>query len=134
MELACEGQRYTDVKRWAVGSLLEKPFEGYYVPALGALDITGDSEPDIAILNSPTEIDPISGLTEEQKGKLVYYYLHDEKGAKDSYFLSEGVKGNIRFRVDLDNPKKFKSPQYYYWPLPFDQVRDNPNLEQLFGW
>ncbi len=134
IELACEGFRYDDLRRWAAGNLLEKPFEGIYIPALGAMDMTGDGEPDIAVLNSPNELDPISNLTSEQKKKLVYYYLRDNNGKVDSYYLSEGDKGNIRFRADLDSPKKFETPKYYYLPLPFDQVRDNPNLIQMYGW
>jgi starch-binding outer membrane protein, SusD/RagB family len=134
VELACEGFRYDDIKRWAVGKLLENTFEGFYVPALGAIDLTGDGQPDIAVLDSPNDLGPISSLTENQKKNLIYYYLKDASGKVNTFYLSEGDKGNIRFRVDLDYPKKFESPKYYYLPLPFDQIRDNPNLKQLYGW
>jgi hypothetical protein len=134
VELACEGFRYDDIRRWAAGNLLENSFEGFYVPALGAIDFTGEGEPDIAILNSPSDLAPISGLTDAQKKNLIYYYLKDASGKDNTFYLSEGNKGNIRFRVDLDYPKKFESPKYYYLPLPFDQIRDNPNLKQLYGW
>ncbi|NCC10663.1 MAG: RagB/SusD family nutrient uptake outer membrane protein [Bacteroidia bacterium] len=125
VELACEGFRYDDVKRWGAGRLLEKSFEGIYIPALGAIDLSGDGEPDIAVLESPTQLDPISNLTEDQKKKLVYYYLKDKDGKFDTFYLSEGDKGNVRFRIDLEDPKKFETPKYYYLPLPYDNTSVN---------
>lgn len=134
IELACEGFRWDDIKRWAVGELMTKPFEGAYVSKLGAHDMTGDGIPDIAILRSPNDLEPLAGLSDEIKGKLVYYYLFSKDGKQETFYLSQGDKGNIRFTKDLDNPRTFASPKYYYFPLPFDQLRDNPNLKQPVGW
>lgn len=134
VELACEGFRWDDIKRWGVGELMAKPFEGAYVSKLGAHDMTGDGIPDIAILHSPNELGPLDGLSDEIKGKLVYYYLFSKDGKQETFYLSEGDKGNIRFTKDLDNPRSFINPKYYYFPLPFDQLRDNPNLKQPIGW
>ena len=134
VELACEGLRYDDLLRWAADNLLELPAEGIYVPALGGIDVTGDGIPDVAILNSESETGPIDGLPQEVRDKLTKYYLYDKNGEKGSIYLSEGDKGTIRFKNDVEQPRKFIAPKYYYFPIPFDQVRDNPNLKQPMGW
>lgn len=134
VELACEGLRYDDLLRWGAGNLLEEPAEGIYVPALGGIDVTGDGVPDVAILKSETETGPIDHLPQEVKDKLAKYYLYDKNGEKGSIYLSEGDKGTIRFKNDVEQPRKFVAPKYYYFPIPFDQVRDNPNLKQPMGW
>lgn len=134
IELACEGLRWDDLKRWGAGDLIALPGEGIYVPGLGAIDVTGDGEPDIAILQSPSETGPIDGLAPEIKDKLVCYYLIKANGKPESFYLSEGTKGVIRFVKDKDTPREFISPKYYYFPIPKDQMIDNPNLKQPSGW
>lgn len=134
VELACEGFRYDDLLRWAAGNLLEQPAEGIYVPALGGIDVTGDGVPDVAILKSESETAPIDALPQQIREKLAKYYLYDKNGEKGSIYLSEGEKGTIRFKNDVEQPRRFVAPKYYYFPIPFDQVRDNPNLSQPMGW
>lgn len=134
VELACEGFRYDDLMRWKAGKLLEGPSEGIYVSGLGAYDVTGDGKPDVAILNSPSETGPIASLPEEVQKGLSKYYLHDESGNEQDFYLSEGTYGNIRFVNDKTLPRTFVDPQYYYKPIPKHQMQLNPNLVQPAGW
>jgi hypothetical protein len=48
--------------------------------------------------------------------------------------LSEGTKGILLFTNDDKYPRNFESPKDYYFPIPWDQIRDNPNLKQPTGW
>lgn len=130
VELACEGLRTDDIKRWNAGKLMEVPAEGMYVPGFGPLDITGDGEPDIAIFKTPAD----NNLSEEDKDKLTVYTLFDENGKEQGIYLSEGDKGYIRFVKDKNMPITFITPKYYYAPIPFKQVQLNPNLKQPIGW
>lgn len=129
VELACEGLRYDDILRWAAGNLMNEPFEGPYFPGLGTMDVTGDGKPDMAILAAPSAAD--DNLPANIKAK---YYLKDANGADASFYLSEGTKGTLRFTKDAKQLRKFESPKCYYFPIPWDQIRDNPNLKQPMGW
>lgn len=59
IELACEGFRYDDLMRWGCGKLMEKAPEGMYVDKLGYIDITGDGQPDYALVKTQAEADAI---------------------------------------------------------------------------
>lgn len=129
VELACEGFRFNDVLRWKTGDLLAVAPHGIYVPALGAMDVTGDGNPDIAILENEKATGPIDQLPDAVKTKLVKYYL--DGGA---FYLSNGTSGYIMMTVDQKNKRSFVSPKYYYKPIPLGQITLNPNLKQVFGW
>lgn len=129
VELACEGLRYDDLLRWAAGNLMNDPFEGPYFPGLGTFDMTGDGIPDLALLAAPSSDDDKLPASIQAK-----YYLKEANGTAAVYYLSEGTKGTIRFTKDIEQPRKFVSPKCYYFPIPWDQIRDNPNLKQPLGW
>jgi hypothetical protein len=134
VELACEGLRRDDLKRWAAGEHFADNNQGIYIPYLGAYDMSGDGEPDLAILASPDDTAPIASLTDEQKSNLSYYYLKTKDGADDGFFLSNGVNGHVCFTAYQKNQRSFKAPQYYYLPIPKQQLLLNPQLKQVFGW
>ncbi len=134
VELACEGFRYDDIMRWALGNALAVKQKGMYVKELGAIDITGDGIPDIAILESSDKTGPIDGLPPTVKAKLNIYPLKDKNGNAASFYLENGTSGNIMFTVQKTSPKTFKSPQYYYYPIPEKQLLLNQNLQQQKYW
>lgn len=118
IELAMEGFRYTDLKRWKLGKLLEKEKDGIYVPQEGQLlDLNSDGKPDVAfVTNNPAS--PVAG---------VYYFKINNGIAK----LSEGTKGRLLYQLNL----KPEYPDYkYYAPLPFTELLLNKNLVQNPGW
>lgn len=128
VETACEGFRFDDLYRWKAGDLLSDASEGIYVPALGALDVTGDGEFDIAILEEPGAEGPIAGLPDDVRESLVKYYLDG-----GTYYLSEGDSGFIRFTKDQQQPRDFLD-KYYYFPIPLQETLLNTNLTQPQGW
>lgn len=134
VETACEGLRYNDLLRWKAGLRLQDAQAGMYVPALGAIDVSGDGKPDIAILASPKDESPIAGLPEDVKKDLSKFYLKDENGKDNNFYLQNGATGNIMFTRDRDQPRVFAEPKYYYRPVPQDQLVLNPALKQIFGW
>lgn len=134
VELACEGLRFSDVMRWNAGKRLQDAQGGMYVPALGAMDVTGDGVQDIAILASPNDESPIAGLPEDVKKNLTKFYLKDAAGKDNNFYLSNGTSGRIFFTRDRDQPRTFVEPRYYYRPIPQQQTVLNPALKQIFGW
>jgi hypothetical protein len=132
VELACEGLRANDVNRWKAGNLLKASPKGMYIPALGAIDMTGDNVPDIAILPSPQDSSAISGVPAPIKAKLFRYYL-TENGKENNFYLENGTNGHIMFLADR-NGRTFIEPKFYYRPIPLDQTVLNGRLKQIFGW
>lgn len=134
VELACEGFRFDDLMRWKSGNLFQDSQQGMYVPALGAMDVTGDGKPDIAILNSPNDESVIANLPELVRKDLSKYYLKDKDGKDQNFYLTKGTSGFIAFTRDRDQPRTFISPKYYYRPIPMSEAVVNPQLKQVFGW
>lgn len=134
VEMACEGLRWSDIQRWGVGDLYAENTEGVYIPQLGAYDFNADGKPDIAVLNSKNDTIPVAHLTEEEKKGLTPYYLHKDDGSDDGFYLTNGTSGHIGFTSFQKVPRSFKSPQYYYRPIPAHQIELNHNLTQPFGW
>lgn len=134
VELACEGRRFDDLMRWKSGKLFQDSQQGMYVPALGAMDVTGDGQPDIAILASPNDESAIAGLPAAVREKLSKYYLKDKDGKDQNFYLSKGTSGFIAFTRDRDQPRIFMEPKYYYRPIPISEMVVNPQLKQVFGW
>lgn len=133
VELACEGLRFDDLQRWYAGKKIEAAQKGIYVPAMGALDVTGDSKLDIAILPSPTDTASIADLPADVRKKLARFYLKNADGSSGSFYLSNQTSGNIVFTSDV-NSRTFIEPRYYYRPIPLQQTTLNTKLKQPFGW
>lgn len=118
IELAAEGTRYTDLKRWKAGELLEKEKDGIYVPQEGQLlDLNADGRPDVAFVTQ-TPASPVAGV----------YYFKINNGIAA---LSEGDKGRLLYQVNTVRDY----PDYkYYGPLPYNELLMNKNLVQNEGW
>ncbi|MEX6690578.1 RagB/SusD family nutrient uptake outer membrane protein [Danxiaibacter flavus] len=118
VELACEGNRYDDLRRWKAGKLLERVYDGIYVPAKGQLlDLNGDGKYDVCFVDK-VPADKVSGV--------VYFQL-DNNTSK----LSQGDKGNLIWLSNIT--KKYEDKKYLY-PIPYNEIILNPNLVQNPGW
>ncbi|MFC4874708.1 RagB/SusD family nutrient uptake outer membrane protein [Negadavirga shengliensis] len=118
IELCLEGFRFDDLVRWRKGELLEMPHDGMYVPEMDtAYDLNSDGNPDVAFVTQ-TPQNPAEG---------VYYFIIDGNQHK----LTGQSNGKI---IAMDNfVRRFEDHQYFY-PIPFDEIVLNPNLEQNPGW
>ena len=127
IELACEGFRYGDLMRWGCGKLFEAAPEGAYIPGMGYYDVTGDGQPDVAIVEKKADIDKIPE-EDKQKYKLTVYALEG-----NTIGLTEGTKGYI-YLVAQHNKYTFVSPKYYYYPVATKDITVNENLYQNPFW
>ena len=118
IELAAEGSRYDDLRRWRAGKLLEKVYEGIYIPAKGQLlDLNEDGKADVSFVDK-VPASKVPGVT---------YFVVDGSSSK----LSQGNKGNL---VWLSNTPKSYPDKNYYYPIPANEILLNPKLTQNKGW
>lgn len=128
VELAAEGTRYDDLRRWKEGRLLERVYDGIYVPAKDQLiDLNEDGKFDVAFVDKvPTN--KVPGVT---------YFVLDGTNSK----LSQGTKGKLLWLSNLKKEyydpnganEKAKNKRYLY-PIPLNETILNPKLEQNPGW
>ncbi len=118
VELSMEGFRYDDLMRWKLGSLLLKPYDGLYVPAMNTLyDLNEDGIRDVSFVTAVP-----SGAV---KG-VVYFVVN---GTQHS--LTETTSGNLIVQKNLT---RVFSDYMYLNPIPFNQIVLNPKLKQNPGW
>lgn len=125
VEMACEGLRLEDLKRWKVGELAAVTPKGMYVSALGPLDITGDSIPEYYISTDGTGLSSV--VKKYPNNTIVSYNLNSSL-----FSLSEGTKGYIQI-TDQVNSFNFLE-KYYYYPIDARDIAVNPNLYQNPLW
>lgn len=120
VELAFENLRYDDIMRWKMGQLIERQWQGIYIPAKGeAYDLNGDGIKDVAVVDkTPAAADKIKGVQYITVG--------------DTYRLSDGDHGYIESGFNLG--RKWDDKKYLR-PIPLTATQINPNLlPQNPGW
>lgn len=119
-ELAFEGFRRDDIKRWAEGHLFRSKQEGIYITGIHKfIDLDNDGNPDLYVLLS-TETVPSNKVPGVQ-----YFKLSDVNG------LSNGTKGRI---IPFNNTLPAFQNWEYLSPIPTEELTLNPKLEQNPGW
>ncbi len=124
IELSLEGLRFPDLLRWKRGELMEKEWNGIYVPALNTpMDLNEDGILDVVFYQGtrPT----ISGVTS-------YVDVSPRIGnAVNSQLLKNGTSGELIWMNEI--PRKWDDKNYLY-PIPLNDLQRNPNLKQNPGW
>ncbi|HHJ09696.1 MAG TPA: RagB/SusD family nutrient uptake outer membrane protein [Bacteroidetes bacterium] len=131
IELFAEGFRFDDLMRWKKGKLIEEEPKGIYFPGLGKYDLTGDSIPDIILIDISEDIPAPADKETNALGVPLIYYRAGPVGSDASIWLSNGTEGYIVSDVERGT---FVEPKYYYRPIPEHDVLINPNLTQIFDW
>jgi hypothetical protein len=117
IELALEGFRFDDLRRWGIGKNLEMPYKGMYVPKMNTpLDLNQDGSPDVDFVNT---------VPDNKESGVRYVKIGDDMK------LSDGTKGNLLWKTDQE--KVWKDYKVLY-PIPHDELVLNPNLHQNPGW
>ncbi|MBP1618818.1 MAG: RagB/SusD protein [Bacteroidetes bacterium] len=123
VELALEGFRFTDLKRWRVGELMAEQWDGMYVPALDtAMDLDNDGTYDVLFYNGTEPSSIPSGCTAINVD------------GTSTITLSDGDHGNILNFVSTDDRYWYPDGRQYYYPIPSTAITKNPNLVQNSGW
>lgn len=120
IELVMEGVRYDDIRRWALGYLMSKPYLGMYVPAMNTpYALNGDGVLNVNFV-ATTPPSTIPGVVN---------YVINTSTVK----LSDGDHGLIHWLVNYDDTRAWQT-KFYYSPIPTAQIVLNPKLNQPPGW
>lgn len=120
VELAFESLRYDDMMRWKMGNLVNRQWQGIYIPKKGeAYDLNGDGTMDVAVVDKePDAADKIKGVNYVTIGS--------------TYRLSEGDHGYIESGFSLG---RLWTDKKYLRPIPLEATQINPALlPQNPGW
>ena len=128
IELALEGFRFTDLKRWKRGELMTMRWTGIYVPALNVqMDLDKDGTPDVIFYKGekptglPASCTPVSVGEGTQQG------------------LTGATSGNLTWS-DNDPRVWYDDGRQYYYPIPQSAINNatlpdgTTNLKQNPGW
>ena len=120
IELVMEGFRFADLTRWRLGTLLARPWQGIYVPAVNTnIDLDGDGTPDVCFYTTSAPPGSVNGVS------------YVPVGGSNLTTLSNGTSGRVFFLND--GSRKWFDYKYLY-PLPFSELQLNPNLTQNPHW
>lgn len=126
IELVMEGFRFYDLVRWRRGELMEKVFNGIYVPALNyPMDLNGDGDFDVAFYDTTLPDEIIPGV------EYINVAQTTPDGRTNLRVLSNGNHGEILWF--WNHPRVWEDKHYLY-PIPETDRLFNPNLGQNPGW
>ena len=125
IELSLEGLRFPDILRWKRGELMEKEWNGFYVPALNTpMDLNEDGILDVAFYQGTRPSPTVSSVT--------YVDVSPRIGsAVNSQLLKNGTSGELIWMNEIQ--RKWSDKNYYY-PIPLNDLQRNPNIKQNPGW
>lgn len=125
IELSLEGLRLPDILRWKRGELMEKEWNGFYVPALNTpMDLNEDGILDVAFYQGTRPSPAVAGVT--------YIDVSPKIGTVvNSQLLKNGTSGELIWMNEI--ARKWTDKNYLY-PIPLNDLQRNPNLKQNPGW
>ena len=125
IELSLEGFRLPDLLRWKRGELMEKEWNGFYVPALNVpMDLNEDGILDVVFYQGTRPTPALSGVT--------YVDVSPKIGtAINSLQLKNGTSGELIWMNEIQRKWLDKN---YLFPIPLNDLQRNPNIKQNPGW
>lgn len=123
-ELCLEGFDWNDLVRWKVGKLLEKKYDGIYIPQLEVpYDFSDDGKADVAFSTDPDYVGP-QGVFTLFVGPIM------SNGASSNYQLDDDGHTLIYLKTE----QKTWEDKLYFRPISAVDLIKNPNLGQNPGW
>jgi hypothetical protein len=122
IELALEGFRFSDLKRWKKGELMTMRWTGIYIPGLNVqMDLDQDGTTDVLFYQGkkpaglPASCTPVNVSENTQQR------------------LTNNTSGHLTWS-DNDPRIWYDDDRQYYYPIPATAILKNENLEQNPGW
>jgi hypothetical protein len=126
IELVMEGFRFYDLVRWKKGELMEKVFNGIYVPELNKpLDLNEDGNFDVVFYKNNLPAEMIPGV------EYLNVAQTTSGGQTNPRILNNDESGEILWY--WNNPRVWEEKHYLY-PIPEIDRLFNPALGQNPGW
>lgn len=122
VELALEGFRFNDLKRWKTGELMAKlQWTGIYIPALEKpMDLDRDGTPDVLFYDASKPEPTVQGVTKVKLG-----------GDKNSQTIT--TDNHLQWGKTMSR-KWYDNDRQYLYPIPSSALVLNGKLEQNPGW
>jgi len=126
VELALEGFRFNDLKRWKLGPLMANlPWTGIYIPALDKLiDIDHNGTPDVVFYEGSKSAPSITVPAGVAKVAI---------GGKSTNFQTMTSDNHLEWFKAVKRTWDDNNKQYLY-PIPSAAIVLNSNLTQNPGW
>ncbi|WP_294350993.1 RagB/SusD family nutrient uptake outer membrane protein [uncultured Sphingobacterium sp.] len=126
VELALEGFRFNDLKRWKLGPLMANlPWTGIYIPALDKLiDIDHNGTPDVVFYDGSKSAPSITVPAGVAKVAI---------GGKSTNFQTMTADNHLEWFKAVKRTWDDNNKQYLY-PIPSAAIVLNGNLTQNPGW
>ena len=125
IELSLEGFRFSDIRRWKRGELMNQEWNGFFVPELVTpMDLNEDGILDVAFYQGTKPSPAVSGVTYVDVSATV-------SGKTNSQLLKNGTLGELTW---MNNIKRKWEDKMYYYPIPQTDLITNPSLGQNPGW
>lgn len=122
VELALEGFRFTDLKRWKRGEVMTMRWTGIYIPMLDVqMDLDRDGTPDVIFYEGTAP----EGLPASCVPIAV--------GGKSQQGMTGETSGHLTWS-DNDPRIWYPDDRQYYYPIPASAILKNANLKQNPGW
>ncbi len=123
IEMFMENTRRDDLWRWRACPLLEREYDGIYVPELGKeMDLNGDGKNDICFFSKSH---PKPSKT---TASVTYVEITAEEGDNTTIY---GLNKDNCIVYIIDRQWL---PRMYYYPIPQTALNINPDLGQNPGW
>lgn len=125
IELCAEGLRFSDILRWKRGPLMQMEWNGFYVPSLNTpMDLNEDGVLDVAFYQGTRPSPAVAGVTYVDVSAAI-------SGKANSQRLKNDTSGELTWMNEIS--RKWNDKQYFY-PIPQNDLLQNPKLGQNTGW
>lgn len=138
VELALEGFRFDDLRRWKCGELLKMSWFGMYIPTLNkALDIDHNGTPDVIFYTSDEGLAAAKAEIDwnAYSATCATVRVSTDRNSNDlqAVKLSSGSGYYLAWNTQNDSKRVWGNKQYLY-PIPSLVMVKNPNITQNPGW
>lgn len=130
IEMAMEGKRWEDIRRWKEGACYKQHLYGIYFDGPGMYDLNGDGKDELCLYDTAKAPGDDKEVTYIQIQEIEIDGQHVPQ--TDGLILSEGKKGY----VDMHKLKTlgFDEARDYLYPIPTTERTLNHSLAQNPGW
>jgi len=134
IELALEGFRFDDLRRWKRGDLFKKTWTGMYIPGVNIpLDVDHNGTHDVIYYTDDQGL--ASALAQSNNANPYRVRVSTDRNAEIIQVHPAGDgKGYYLAWFTHNDSKKVWGPKQYLYPVPKNAINLNPQLTQNPGW
>ena len=134
VELAFEGFRFDDIRRWRCGDLFKKSWTGMYISSINQpLDIDHDEVHDVIYYTDEEKLEEAETICNNPDVYKVAVSTDSNSPLLQVHPAGDGIGYHLAWRTNEDHLKVW-GPKQYLYPIPRSAINLNPNISQNPGW